>query len=127
MSDEKMLEMLATHDVQDVSELFSLADKYARAAEGLVWHSQPAPEAEKANKPDAGAAAQGSGKNNKKKKADGNNKPLVAAAVMAGGVVAHEATGGRSSPLALMRVVHDARYTTPSATAWRSVSKSESL
>jgi hypothetical protein len=25
--DEKMLEKLATHDVQDVSELFSLADK----------------------------------------------------------------------------------------------------
>jgi hypothetical protein len=31
--DEKMLEKLATHDVQDVSELFNLVDKCARAAE----------------------------------------------------------------------------------------------
>jgi hypothetical protein len=34
-----MLEKLTTHDVQDVSTLFSLADKCARAAEGYVWHS----------------------------------------------------------------------------------------
>jgi hypothetical protein len=33
--DEKMLEKLATHDIQDVSALFSLADKCARAAEGV--------------------------------------------------------------------------------------------
>jgi hypothetical protein len=32
--DEKMLEKLATHDVQDVSALFSLADKCAKATEG---------------------------------------------------------------------------------------------
>jgi hypothetical protein len=32
--DEKMLEKLATHDVKDVSELFSLADKGVRDAEG---------------------------------------------------------------------------------------------
>jgi hypothetical protein len=32
--DEKMLEKLATHDIQDVSALFSLADKCARATEG---------------------------------------------------------------------------------------------
>jgi hypothetical protein len=32
--DEKMLEKRATHDIQDVVELFSLADKYAKAAEG---------------------------------------------------------------------------------------------
>jgi hypothetical protein len=32
--DEKMLEKLATHDVKDVSELFSLADKCVRDAEG---------------------------------------------------------------------------------------------
>jgi hypothetical protein len=30
----KMLEKLATHDVEDVLELFSLADKCARATEG---------------------------------------------------------------------------------------------
>jgi hypothetical protein len=32
--DEKMLEKLATHDVQDVSELFSLPDKCGRTPEG---------------------------------------------------------------------------------------------
>jgi hypothetical protein len=37
--EEKMLEKLATHDVQDVSKLFSLANKCARAAEGRAWHS----------------------------------------------------------------------------------------
>jgi hypothetical protein len=36
--DEKMLEKLATHDVQDVSTLFSLVDKCAKAAEGRAWH-----------------------------------------------------------------------------------------
>jgi hypothetical protein len=36
-----MLEKLATHDVETVSTLFSLADKCARAAEGRAWHSAP--------------------------------------------------------------------------------------
>jgi hypothetical protein len=31
-----MLEKLVIHDVQDVSELFSLADKCAKAVEGCV-------------------------------------------------------------------------------------------
>jgi hypothetical protein len=48
-----MFEKLATHDVQDISELFSLADKCARAAEGHAWHSQPVLEAWKAGKPGA--------------------------------------------------------------------------
>jgi hypothetical protein len=39
--DEKMLEMLATHDVETVTTLFALADKCARAAEGRAWHSAP--------------------------------------------------------------------------------------
>jgi hypothetical protein len=39
--DEKMLEKLATHDVETVSMLFALADKCARAAEGHAWHSAP--------------------------------------------------------------------------------------
>jgi hypothetical protein len=34
-----MLEKLATHYVQDVSELFSLANKCTRAIEGNAWHS----------------------------------------------------------------------------------------
>ena len=36
-----MLEKLATHDVESVTTLFSLADKCARAAEGRAWHSTP--------------------------------------------------------------------------------------
>jgi hypothetical protein len=39
--DEKMLEKLATHDVETVPTLFALADKCARAAEGHAWHSTP--------------------------------------------------------------------------------------
>jgi hypothetical protein len=39
--DEKMLEKLATHDVETVTTLFALADKCARAAEGRAWHSAP--------------------------------------------------------------------------------------
>ena len=39
--DQKMLEKLATHDVETVSTLFALADKCARAAEGRAWHLAP--------------------------------------------------------------------------------------
>jgi hypothetical protein len=39
--DEKMLEKLATHDMETVPTLFALADKCARAAEGRAWHSAP--------------------------------------------------------------------------------------
>jgi hypothetical protein len=39
--DKKMLEKLATHDVETVPALFALADKCARAAEGRAWHSAP--------------------------------------------------------------------------------------
>jgi hypothetical protein len=39
--DEKILEKLATHDVETVSMLFALADKCATAAEGRAWHSAP--------------------------------------------------------------------------------------
>jgi hypothetical protein len=65
MRDKKMLEKLATHDVQDVSELFSLVDKCARATKGRAWHSQPSPEAGKAGKPDVDAVAHGSDKKKK--------------------------------------------------------------
>jgi hypothetical protein len=33
--DEKMLEKLTTHDIQDVTELFSLADKCTRVVLGM--------------------------------------------------------------------------------------------
>jgi hypothetical protein len=39
--DEKMLDKLATHDVETVSTLFALADKCARATEDRAWHSAP--------------------------------------------------------------------------------------
>jgi hypothetical protein len=33
--DEKMLEKLTMHDIQDIAELFSLADKWARAVPSI--------------------------------------------------------------------------------------------
>ena len=36
-----MLEKLATHEVESVTMLFSLANKCARATEGRAWHSAP--------------------------------------------------------------------------------------
>ena len=39
--DEKMLEKLATHDVETVPTLFALADKCTRAAEGRAWPLAP--------------------------------------------------------------------------------------
>ncbi len=68
-----MLEKLATHDVQDVSALFSLADKCARAVEGRVWHSPAAPGSKEASKPKVGTSVRGvGGRGKKKKKADGS-------------------------------------------------------
>jgi hypothetical protein len=72
--DEKMLEKLATHDVQDVSALFSLADKCA--------------------KPSAGAQAQGGGSGNNNKKKAGSNQPLAGAPT----VTAVAVGGGRGGP-----------------------------
>jgi hypothetical protein len=92
--DEKMLKKLATHDVQDISELFSLEDKCTRVTEGCAWHSQPAPKARKAGKPDADAAAQSSGKNKRKKKKAGSNNKMLAGASTA----AAAATGGGHGP-----------------------------
>jgi hypothetical protein len=39
--DEKMLEKLATHDVETDTTLFALVDKCARAVEGRAWHLPP--------------------------------------------------------------------------------------
>ena len=36
--DEKMLEKLATRDVDNVTTLYALADKCARDADGRAWH-----------------------------------------------------------------------------------------
>jgi hypothetical protein len=70
-----MLKNLTTHDIQDVSTLFNLADKCARAAGGRAWHSPAAPTAKEKSKTNTGTQAQGGGNgnnNNKKKKAGGN-------------------------------------------------------
>jgi hypothetical protein len=83
--DKKMLEKLATHDVETVPTLFALADKCARAAEGRAWHSVPQTGAAQAG--GSGAVAQDGKK--KKKKNCGNEKPHSAALVLAA------TTGGR--------------------------------
>jgi hypothetical protein len=90
MRDEKMLKNLATHDVQDV---FSLVDKCTRAVEGHAWHSKPIPKAGKANKPNADAATQSSGKKKKKKKAAGKDKPLAGAPTNADAIAARGPRG----------------------------------
>ena len=94
--DEKMLEKLATHEVESVTTLFSLADKCARAAEGRAWHSAPQDGDAKAG--GSGATVQGGGKK-KKSKNRGRGEPhpggpvaaaaAPAAAAAAGGQNAH--------------------------------------
>jgi hypothetical protein len=81
--DEKMLEKLATHDVETVSTLFALADKCARATEGRAWHS--APQTGVAQTGGSGAVPR-DGK--KKKKGHDHEKPRSTALVVAA------ATGG---------------------------------
>jgi hypothetical protein len=83
--DEKMLEKLATHDVETVTTLFALADKCARATEGRAWHS--APQTGVAQMGSSGAVAR-DGK--KKKKNRGLERPPSAAPIVA------TATRGRS-------------------------------
>src|SRR6185312_6860810 len=79
--DEKMLEKLATHEVESVTTLFSLADKGARAAEGRAWHSAPQDGDAKAG--GSSATAQGGGK--KKKKNRGRGEPHSGGPVVAAG------------------------------------------
>jgi hypothetical protein len=82
--DEKMLEKLATHDVETVTTLFALADKCARAAEGRAWHSTPQTGVDQTG--GSGAIAQ----DDKKKKNHGHERlPSTAPVVVA-------TTGGRS-------------------------------
>jgi hypothetical protein len=83
--DEKMLEKLATHDVETVPTLFALADKCARDAEGHAWHS--APQTGAAQSGGSGAVPQDDKK--KKKKDRDYQKPRSTALVVAA------ATGGR--------------------------------
>jgi hypothetical protein len=76
---------LATHDVETVTMLFTLADKCARAAEGRAWHL--APQTGVTQTGGLGATTQGDGK--KKKKNCGHDRP------QSGAPVAAAAAGGR--------------------------------
>ena len=67
-----MLEKLATHEVESVTTLFSLADKCARAAKGRAWHSAPQDGVAEAG--GSGATVQGGGKK-KKNKNRGRGEP----------------------------------------------------
>jgi hypothetical protein len=82
---EKMLEILATHDVETVTTLFALADKCARAAEGRAWHS--APQTGVAQTSGSSVVARDS---KEKKKNRGHEKPQATAPVVAA------VTGGRN-------------------------------
>jgi hypothetical protein len=90
-----MLEKLATHDIQDVSALFSLANKCARAVEGRAWHS-PAAQVAKGESTTPSARGQapgggnGNGDNNNMKMKAGGNQPLAGAPT----AVAAAADGG---------------------------------
>jgi hypothetical protein len=76
--DKKMLEKLATHDVETVPTLVALADKCARAAEGRAWHS--APQTGVTQTSGSGAAPQD---DKKKKKGHSYERPQSTALVVA--------------------------------------------
>jgi hypothetical protein len=77
--DKKMLEKLATHDVETVPTLFALADKCARAVEARAWHSAPQTGAAQ---PGGSSAAPRDEKKKKKKDRD-YQKPRSTALVVA--------------------------------------------
>jgi hypothetical protein len=79
--DEKMLEKLATHDMDNVTTLFALADKCVRAAEGRAWHS--APQAGVTQVGGSDVVTQGGGKKKKGNKNYGHEKPQFAVSVAA--------------------------------------------
>jgi hypothetical protein len=93
--DEKMLEKLATHEVESVTMLFSLADKCAKAAEGCAWHSVPQDGDAKAG--GSTATTQGGGKKKKNKNRSRREsqpgRPVVAVAAPA----AAAAAGGQNT------------------------------
>jgi hypothetical protein len=86
--DEKMLEKLATHQVETVTTLFALADKCARAAEGRAWHSATQAGPAQTSGPSIAAPSGGKKKN---KKTRGFDKPRIG-----GPAIAAVTTGGRA-------------------------------
>jgi hypothetical protein len=88
---------LATHGIQDVSMLFSLADKCVKATEGRAWYSPVAQVAKGESKPNVGTQTQGGSNgnnNNKNKKKASGNRLLAGAPTTA----ATAAGGGRGGP-----------------------------
>jgi hypothetical protein len=94
--DEKMLEKLATRDVDNVTTLFALADKCARAAEGRAWHS--APQAGVTQMGGSDADAQGDGKKKKRNKGHDREKQQVAAPVITAAAGGEGKRNKRSRP-----------------------------
>jgi hypothetical protein len=119
--DEKMLEKLATHDVETVPTLFALADKCSRAAEGHAWHSAPQTVAAQSG----GSGAVPRDRKKKKKKDRDYQKPrstaLVVAATTGGRATATNAHGHRGVTAA------HALCTPTVATAPQSVTRSLTL
>src|SRR5579859_4070586 len=77
--DEKMLEKLATHDVEGVATLYDLADKCAKAAEGRAWHST----LQDGTAQPGGSGVTSKGSSKKKKKDRGRERPQAGAPVAA--------------------------------------------
>jgi hypothetical protein len=130
MRDKEMLEKLATHDVQDASGLFSLADKCAKAAEGHAWHSQPTPEAGKNASPMQVPLPKAMGKRRRRRPATSTSRwpvlpPLQLQRVV--GVVARVVTSTHTSHPIVTMVASGARCTTSDASTPRSVGRSRSL
>jgi hypothetical protein len=119
--DEKMLEKLATHDVETVTTLFALADKCVRAAGGWAWHS--APQTGVAQTGGSDAVAQ-DGKKKKKKNHDhekSSSTALVVTAATGAGTSATSTHDRRGVTTAL------ALYTPTVAIAPWSVTRSSNL
>jgi hypothetical protein len=76
--DKKMLEKLATHDVETVPTLFALADKCARAAEDRAWHMAP-----QTGTTQTGGSGAATRDGRKKKKGRGYKRPQSTALVVA--------------------------------------------
>jgi hypothetical protein len=94
--DEKMLEKLATHDVDDVTTLLALADKCARAAEGRAWHSVPQVKVTKMG--DSDVVTQGGGRKKKRSKNHDHEKPRFTVSVAAATTEGQGERGKRRRP-----------------------------
>jgi hypothetical protein len=116
--DEKMLEKLATHDVETVPMLFAMADKCARAVEGRAWHS--APQTGVAQSGGLGAALRD---RKKKKKKDRDYQRPRSTALVATTVTRGKATATSARDRRRVETVH-ALCTRMVATVQRSVARS---